>query len=478
MKKVLLIAYIFPPLGGGGVQRTLKFVKYLPQFGWKPYVLTPKNAVWGGADYDETLLADIPAMADIVKTNNPESYHLMKHFIKHFAPRKFSSFSRTKTSDSRGIDGSPHNRQNTHRLSVQANEGKQSKKISLINWLKIWSIPLPDSKFDWIPFAVKKGIEIIEKEDIDVIYSTSPPNTDHIIGLLLKKFTQKTWVADFRDPWLSWQLMETLESMPIRNRIEQILETAVIKNANRVIDVSEPITQMHKERFPQYLANKAITITNGYDPDDFSDVIQTEYQNDSKIRMIYFGKLFKNRSPINFLKALAMLRDEYPHIEQQLEVLFVGQFDQSGSKEHQEAISNHKLTGIVKVLGYLPHHEVLNLACQCDFLLLIEGDYHSSISKGIYTGKLFEYIALKKPIFGVLPEGCARDLIIDSKLGMVADHNDVVEIKEKLKIFFHLTGTHQIFQPNPSLMQQFSRVTLTSKLVAIFNSLIGLKHHV
>ena len=269
MKKVLLIAYIFPPLGGGGVQRTLKFVKYLPQFGWKPYVLTPKNPTWGGADYDESLLADIPYMAEIVKTHNPESGNLMKDFMKHFAPQKFSFFNRTKISNSKSVMDSPHNRQNTNRLSVQMDEGRQSNKVNLRSWLKIWSKPLPDSKFDWIPFAVKKGIEIIEKEKINVIYSTSPPNTDHIIGLLLKKVTQKPWVADFRDPWLPWQLMETLESMSIRNQIERILEKAVIKNADYVIDISEPITQIHKENFPQYLANKVITITNGYDPDDF-----------------------------------------------------------------------------------------------------------------------------------------------------------------------------------------------------------------
>lgn len=451
MKKVLIIAYYFPPMGGGGVQRVLKFVKYLVDFNYQPVVLSASAPF---ETTDETLIQDIPAGVKVFRTKGWNVYRpldIMRNLLKR--PMKNNS-------------PSP---------AVHAPAAPLETIITWKDQIKALVSPFPDSQIGWIASALPAGLRIIKDEKIDLIYATTSPNSGLVLGSILKRMTGKPLVLDYRDPWIQWYFMEKWEKIRWRYRLEKALERRVVRTADKILNVNRPLQEKHQSEFPEISSDKFSILSNGFDREDFKDLRPAERKR-GRFRLLYFGKFYAKRSPLPFLTALLHIIREDPVIREKVEVLFLGEYDEPGSSVNMDFNMVYGLTDIVKVLGYRPHREALSEALAADALLFIVGRQYQSES--ITTGKIFEYMALSKPIFACVPEGISREIILRSKLGVVTSSDDPEQIKSDLKEFIRTyTNDSLTFQPDHDVVDQFDRKKLTFRLSGIFDSVLHQSRH-
>lgn len=422
-KKVLIIAYYFPPVGGGGVQRTLKFVKYLPDIGWQPIILTVHEKVYRKTNrvLDKTLLKDIPEEVRVVRTD-PIDLGKISKMIK--AP-------------------------------IESNSSKPSIK-SLIN--KIAGLVIvPDSQMPWIPIAANEGMRLIKKHKIEVIYSTVNPWSDHIIGAVIKRLTGLPWVADYRDAWnLNPYLVHSSKA---RKEIQLFLEKQVIKLADKVIFTTEGTKKDYNRMFGN---GKFVTIQNGFDTDDFISIKPKKFL---KFTILYSGSIWPYRRPYYFISAISSWIKKYPEIRKDIMINFLGILDE----ETKSFIRKKNLEDIVSLTGYLSHKESISLLLGADVLLLtINGGGES-----ILTGKIFEYLASGKPILALIPPlGVAADLLIKEGRGeFIVEPRDVESIENKIMSLYikYKNGCLPIY-PIDNL-EVYTRREATKKLSLLFNTL-------
>jgi len=408
MKKVLIIAYHYPPIGGGGVFRTLKFTKYLPQFGFKPYVLTVKNAMYHTKD--PTLLMDIPPEANIFRTLSLEH---------RLFPRLFYALKTTP------------------------------------KWIFV-----PDENIGWLPFAVRQGQKIIKKQRIDIIYATAPIYTSLLIGYLLKKKTGKPLAIDFRDPWT--QNVFTKYPTVLHKKIEEIMEKAVLRSADYIITTTEPMRLRLIEKYP-LLKGKCAVITNGFDPEDFEGLKRSAQE---KFTITYTGFLYGLRTGKHFLLALRELIKEKKDIDSKIQVLFAG----PPNKQTADLVKELGLQNVVKLLGYVSHQESLKLMVNSDVLLIViaaEESYNEKIGPLMIPGKVFEYLGAKRPMLALVPCGATKDLIKSTKTGIIAPPNDINYIKKAIFEMFQKWERANL-KSVESDISKYNRKKLTEKLAAVF----------
>jgi len=414
MKKVLVIAYHYPPLGGGGVFRTLKFTKYLPRFGFKPYVLTVKNAMY--PTRDPTLLEDIPPEVRTIRTFSLErKLFLLPFYALRTTPK----------------------------------------------WIFI-----PDINVGWLPFAVRRGEKIIKKENIDVIYATAPIYTSLLIGCLLKRKTGKPLVIDFRDPWT--QNVFTKYPTRLHKKIEEKLEKYVLRTADHIIANTESMRLKLIEKYP-FIKGKCTSITNGFDLEDFKGLTRSTQR--EKFTITYTGYLYGLRTGKYFLIALKELVKEKKEMEGKIQVLFAG----PPSKQVADLVNELELQNVVRLLGYVSHQETLKLMVNADALLLIIAPEEACNEKTgplMIPGKVFEYLGAKRSILALIPQGVAADLIRSTKAGIIIPPKDVNSIKQAIfKLFQDWErgglGTIQ------SDVSEYDRKVLTEKLANVFGQVYG-----
>ena len=309
MNKVLIVAYHFPPHSGGGVFRTLKFTKYLPEFGYQPYVLTVKNSMH--RIKDATLLREIPPEAKVYRTFSFE------HRILR-APRLL------------GMN---------------------------LKWFYI-----PDENIGWLPSAVSQGEKIIKKKNIDIVYATAPMFTSLLIGFMLKKKTGKPLVVDYRDPWT--QNVFVKYPSKFHKKIEDKMENLVLAAADHILVTTDPMKHRIVEKYP-FIKGKIDTITNGFDAEDFKGL--TVKKDKEKFVIVYTGSLHGLRTGEKFFMALKELIEENPELKSKIQVLFAGLL----SKQDVFLIEKFGLKNVVSLLGYKSHKESLMLMVKADVLLLI-----------------------------------------------------------------------------------------------------------
>jgi len=395
--KVLLITYYFPPSGGSGVQRPLNFVKYLREFGWEPVVLTAANADYPA--YDQTLLQEIPNDVHIYRSRIIEPYRLYRKFTGRQADE--STDIATLTLD-------------------EQDKRKLSERVA--EWVRS-ALFVPDARIGWLPFAVAMGKKIIAAENIDVVLSTAPPYTTHLIGLSLHKLCGIPWVADFRDSWIGW--LSTPQWRPKLSRaLERRMEAAVLARASRLLSVTPGVKEDLLSRNPRYRDDRWQLLYNGYDAEDFAGV--SPGPKHDKITIIYSGSLYGNRNPEYLLRALEELRKENSSLLNKIRLLFVGRIGEAIIRRMQESPVN----SIIERVPYVTHTASLQHLLGSDLALLIIDD--APENAGILTGKLFEYIGAGLPILALAPEGNAADLIRQYQLGLVAHPKRVEEIKQAL----------------------------------------------
>jgi hypothetical protein len=423
MKKVLIITYYWPPAGGSGVQRWLKFTKYLPNNNWKPIIYTPKNAYFEVKD--KALLNDIPAATEVWKYSIWEPYALKAKF-----------FGEAEKNQSAGVISN-----------------KKSFKNSMLNWIR-GNVFIPDPKVYWVKPSVKFLQDKIKKEGIKHIITTGPPHSMHLIGLGLKKaMPDLKWVADFRDPWSELDLLDEFHLLKSSRNKHQSLEKKVLQTADVTLTVSESWV----EDLKRLGAKKVAFITNGYDADDF----ELKPKKNDKFIIGHYGLLNHLRNPKFLWKTLDDICSENKEFESRLEIHLSGNIDREVIAEIE---SYPKLKENLKQLGYLSHAQVVQQYNETDILLLLLFNSRSGI--GNYPGKIFEYFATNKPILAFGPnKSDTKDLIKETDTGLYFSYEEKEIKKEILKLY----KQKKLLKIND--LKKFSRENLTVRLSDLLNKL-------
>ena len=423
MKKVLIISYYWPPAGGSGVQRWLKFTKYLPKYNWQTIVYTPDNPYFEVKD--EALLNDIPAEAEIWKTSIWEPYSL-----------KDKIFGKGGKSQSAGVISN-----------------KKSLKNKVLNWVR-GNVFIPDPKVYWVKPSVEVLLKKIKEEGIEYIITTGPPHSMHLIGLGLKKTMHNLkWIADFRDPWSELDLLDEFHLSSSSRKKHKDLEREVLETADVTLSVSETWV----EDLKRLGANRVELITNGYDADDF----ELKPKINDKFIIGHYGLLNHLRNPKNLWKALDELCTENFDFDNKLEIHLSGNID---GEILAEIEAYPQLKAKVKQLGYLSHAQVLEQYNEADVLLLLL--FNSKSGVGNYPGKIFEYFVAQKPILAFAPEGSDTQKLIEKTNAGMCFSYDEINLKNDILTLFKNDGNFDFEN-----MEDFSREKLTHDLANLLDTL-------
>lgn len=432
-KKILIITYYWPPAGGPGVQRWLKFAKYLPDFGWKPIIYTPENPSY--PLLDETLMKDVPENIEMVRTKIWEPYQLAEKLNK--SNKKFKA--------------------------GQFDVGKnQSWKSRLSIWVR-GNFFIPDARVFWVKPSVKFLEKYLKENKIDTIVTSGPPHSLHLIGLGLKnKIPDLKWVADFRDPWTEISYYKHLKLTKSSDKKHRQLESAVFKNA----DITLATSYTDAENFRKAGAN-AVCITNGFDESDSGK--KAEEQNSEKTNLqigqaftlSYIGVLEQLRNPENLWKALDELVKENAEFAADFKLKFVGRIDD----KILHSIENSSLKNHILNLGYLAHGKAIEEMQNSDLLLIT--NFPNESSKGIIPGKIFEYLASGKQILSFGPDKADVSKILEeTQAGKHFSYQDTEAVKSFILEKFNLWKNGSLLE-NTQHIEQFSRKNLTQQLTEV-----------
>lgn len=430
-KKVLVLTYYWPPAGGPGVQRVLKFVKYMPQLDWHPIILTVKDGEY--LAIDQSLENEIPESAIVYKSPLWEPSKLYKKIV--------------------GLpDSAP--------LPVgTVTEETDSIKKRILSWIRL-NCFIPDAKM-LFPFQFyKKAREIIKKHQPNIIFSSAPPPSIHLLAYRLHKWSQLPWVADFRDPWTNIYYYKDTKRLFLSKKIDEYLEKKVLLSANERIAVGKNCARDLRQQ--EYKIHFEI-IYNGFDPDDFKN-IKNPIDPDT-FYITYAGNLNQYRNPLRLWKDLSELLNERPELQKIIRVKLIGIVH----PKIIHSIKEYNLQSIVELMGYLSHNDVLKELSKSALLLL-----PISRSKGNIvnvTGKIFEYLAAQRYIVGIGPkEGEAAKIIHESNSGKMFDYEE--SIKDYILKIFTLWKEKKYYLNNEEKILKYSRKYQTKQLVDIFEKVI------
>ncbi|MCY6353882.1 hypothetical protein [Clostridium sp. ZS2-4] len=450
MKNILIIAYYYPPKGGAGVQRTTKFANYLSNMGYNVSVLTVKEESNGIVD--KSLSKEIDKNISVYRADIKESDIINK--LTRLLSNKGAS---NTQSDSNGVVST-----GLHLNGIKSKLKKSVRNIGKKVFLNVYNLVyIPDDKKGWIDFAVEKGRKIMKEKNIEVIFTTSGPYSSHLIGYELAKEASVKWIADFRDPWV--------ENPFVNNgiAIESVyahLEKKVVKKADKVISVSKPIIDNFIKRYKNESIDKFRIITNGYDEKDFSNLNLSLAEKNERFSILYNGTLYGKRSPEKILKSIENLIETNKIDQYRIKIKFSGQI----GNEHMETVNYYmnKYPEVVEHQNYVPHEESLKQLCMANSLLLIIDEGVGS--EGIYTGKIFEYIRTGKPILGIVPEGVAKELILETNTGYIANPSKQNEIENIIySAYLDFINTNKYIKPDWNKIKQYSRENLTRQLIDV-----------
>lgn len=439
-KKILIITYYWPPAGGPGVQRWLKFAKYLPDSGWNPVIYTPENPSY--PLLDESLLKEVPRNIEMVKTKIWEPYQLAEKLNK--SNKKFKA--------------------------GQFDVGKnQSWKSRLSIWIR-GNFFIPDARVFWVKPSIKFLEQYLKENKIDVVVTSGPPHSLHMIGLGLKnKFPDLKWIADFRDPWTEISYYKHLKLTKSSDRKHRQLESAVFKNA----DITLATSYTDAENFRKAGAN-AVCITNGFDESDASAPLSmtdetadgpisksSDQQINQSFTLSYIGVLEQLRNPENLWKVLDELVTENKEFADHFTLKFAGRVD---DKILQSIESSHLKKHILN-LGYISHDKAVEEMAGSDLLLIT--NFPNTSSKGIIPGKIFEYLATGKQIISFGPdEADVSRILAETNAGKHFRYEDAKAVKDFILEKFELWKDGSAVASTQNI-DQFSRRNLTKKLVEI-----------
>ena len=429
MKKVLIVTYYWPPGSGPGVQRFLKFSKYLKYFGWEPIILTVKNGSY--PSYDESLEEDVSKDLKVYKTDT-------------FEPYQWYNFLKGKKGKSSSVG------------MIDISRKSIIQKLSLYVRANFF---IPDARKGWRKYAVNKALELYEDKAFDAVITTGPPHSAHLIGLDLKNKINKPWIADFRDPWTT-VFYNAFFPRSNRTKIkDKLLEDTIVRSCDLLTVISQGMVDEFKDR-----SDNIALIYNGYDQDD----IPSETKNQSnKFTISYTGNFKSNQNVEVFWQALSDLCDHDQEFSNNLKIELTGNIDASVLK----SIYDNGLGESLVKNGFMKHKEAVKKMMDTELLLFVVPK--SERNKLIITGKLFEYLATGNPILAIGPtDGNASAILKDAKRDEMHEYNSLEGIKNQL------LSTYQNWKNNVTknfdidYVKRFSRKGLTKRLAQHLNSLI------
>ena len=419
MKKALIITYYWPPAGGPGVQRWLKFVKYLPDFDITPIVYIPENPNY--PIIDESFLSEIPKEVTIYKYPIKEPYKLASLFSKKQAKRISSGIIKTKN---------------------------QSFLEKIMLWVR-GNFFIPDARKSWVKPSVKFLLGIIEKDEIDTIITTGPPHSVHLIGYYLKQQGKFKWLADFRDPWTSIGYHKKLKLTAKSKQKHKELEHLVLNTADQIVVTS----QTTKEEFKGISKKPISVITNGYESDYKGDKTKTD-----DFTLSHIGSLLSERNPSVLWHVLAQLLEENQPFKQHFKLRLAGVV----SEDVLQRIYDSGLENHTELLGYVSHERAIQLQQESQVLLLVEID--SPETEGILPGKLYEYMAAKRPILAIGPKNWdANQIISDTNTGVVFNYESKTDLKNVILKWFAAFQKGNLNTESKGV-EKYSRRELTREL--------------
>lgn len=419
MKNVLVIVYYFPPMGGSGVQRPLKFVKYLRDFGWNPVVLCPQ----------------------------PGAYH---------------TFDDSLNEELKQLDVK------VHRVAADTpfhKTGQQKKKVQvpsvlakILRWISTF-VYLPDNKKKWIDPGFQKALEIIEHQQIDLIFSSAPPYSNLMLAKQIKEQTGISLVMDLRDDWVGSHLLNYPTAWH-RHKMEK-LEVETLTKADKLITVNQRIADSLYSR----TLKEVQVIGHGYDPQDFQESKNVAPASPDKISFLYSGTFYPDSTPKAFLTAISQLIQKKPELKSEIELQFQGGLNAS----HWKLINRLDLAPMVVDYGYVDHKVAVKNLMKADVLWLNVGQKKNP--EIISLGKTSEYFATRKPILGLVPDGSAKDMLNDYGRSYIADPYDVSEISKQIRLLIQDTKQKNLPDYSADFVESFNRKYLTGKLAQVFNEI-------
>ena len=437
MKRVLIISYYWPPTGGSGVQRWVKFAKYLPSEGWQPVIYTPDNPEQLAVDH--SLEEEIPAEAEVIKTHITEPYELYKKFL------------RKSGHSAEAVEVNPVNAQNKSFL----------QKVAM--WVR-GNMFRPDPRCLWIGPSVRFLKKYLEEHPVDLIVSTGPPQSMHLIGRRLALETGLPWIADFRDPWTKIFYFKHLSMTRATERWHRKMEKKVLDDASVVVAVS-PLVQ---QEFQVMTQTPVELITNGFDTCDFPSErhIEADGGPDKDFVITHTGLFAADGNPTVLWKVLADKCASDEEFAKLLKINLVGKTD----RQIVESVKSAGLGANLIDMGYKPHAEAIEQQRRASLLILPlrkEPEY-----KAVLPGKLFEYLASWRPVLGIgQPDGAMSMILNSTKTGVVLDWNDEASVSRFIELCWknHLAGRLTVDDADIS---QFTRKELTRRMAALFDKTV------
>lgn len=421
--KVLIVTYYWPPAGGSGVQRWLKFVKYFRDFGIEPVVYTVENPNY--PILDESLNNDIPKGIEVLKQPIFEPNNILSLFGK-------------KKTESAGF--------------LNPNPSFFGKILQYIraNYF------IPDARKFWIKPSVNYLKKYISKNNIDAIITTGPPHSMHLIGLKLKQQLGVKWIADFRDPWTEIDYFHQLPLSKKAVKKHHFLEQEILLNANVVLVVGNTMNKNYSK-----FSNNVVTITNGFD----GELITSETNLDSKFTITHIGLMNADRNPKMLWEVLAEIISENKDFSKDFKLKLIGKVDASVIEE----ITINNLDENVQLIDYVAHDEVIEYQKKSQVLLLLLNNVPSV--KGIITGKIFEYLMVNRPILAIAPkDGDLAEILNETNAGVVVDFEESTTLKNTILELYskYKQGNLSVNSKN---IDQFHRRELTNKVAKILKEL-------
>ena len=440
-KYVLFVTYYFPPAGGPGVQRVLKFLKYLGDFGWTPIALVPENPEYPARD--ESLVKELPSDLIIRRAPIFEPYDLYRKF----------------TGKEKGMA-----------LDVNVNKeagAKRSMSEKLAEFIRA-TIFIPDARIGWLPSAVKEGRKILKEYPIKAIYSSSPPYTPSLVARRLHRDSKLPWIAGFRDPWTGF--LSTPNRWAIPKAIDRSLEKSVFKEANLVEVAWKGIEADVRGKYPELPSEKFIHIPNGFDSADFPEpdiAKRAIVPKNEKCTITYSGSLYGPRNPMSFLQAIEQLIERKEIDPAKMKLRFVGRF---GEQIHA-MLDRPLVRDMVESISYVPHSKAVELLLDSDALLLIVDDV-ASVAE-IVPGKVYEYLGAMRPIIAIAPpQGAIGELIKETGAGETVRQSDIEGQARIIKrVYDDWQNQHSSFVIDMPAISQYERREATRKLAGLLDRL-------
>jgi glycosyltransferase involved in cell wall biosynthesis len=444
-KYVLIVTYYFPPAGGPGVQRILKFIKYLSDFGWTPVVLVPENPEYQALD--PSLLKELPKDLIIRRAPIFEPYDLYRKF----------------TGKAKGVSLD---------VNVIKEAGAKRSISERVAEVVRATLFIPDARIGWYWSAVKMGKLVMKEFPIEVIYSSSPPYTPALVARKLARLFRKPWIAGFRDPWTGFH--NTPDRWLLPKKIDRSLERSVFTEA-KLVDVAwNGITEDAIGKYSELPRNKFIHIPNGFDSADFpvQDITQRALRpKNSQFTITYSGSLYGPRNPLSFLKAIEQLIGANVIDATKLKLRFVGRF---GAEIH-DMLARPLIAPLVEKIDYVPHAKAVELLLDSDALLLIVDEVPSVAA--IVPGKVYEYLGAMRPLIAIAPpHGAIGDLLRETGGGKAVSQSDIdgqAALILELYTDWALGSREALGAEHIRRISQYERREATRKLAMLFDRVTG-----